>query len=153
MRYPTERGLASMSRDTSSRSPSADARKMSGAAPGREESAPRPARRESPLRGCGLVVFVTCVDARATLEQQTCGRHVAGEMQRGARVAAFRVDERRIGVEHARQVIGEAKPRGRVNGQRGAPVNQRSRHSRIDLAGMETRRPPVADGLEIFRRP
>ena len=57
-----------------------------------------------------------------------------------------------IGVEHARQAIGEAKPRSRVNGQRGAPVNERSRHSRIDLAGMQTRRPPVADSLEIVRR-
>ena len=42
-----------------------------------------------PLHRCGLVVFITRVDARAALEQQACGRDIAGEVQRRARVAAF----------------------------------------------------------------
>ena len=106
-----------------------------------------------PLHGCGLVVFITCLDTRASLEEQACGRLVTGEMQWSTRVAAFCVDERGIGVEHAGKVIGETKPRGGVHGQRRPAVNQRPRRHGIDLAGMETGRPPVTDGLQIVRRP
>ena len=73
-------------------------------------------------------------------------------MQRRARIAALRIDERAIGIEHARHVIRQAKARRRMHGQ-GRPRSTSARDLGIDLAGMQTRRPPVADGLEIFRRP
>jgi hypothetical protein len=74
----------------------------------------------TPLRRRGIVVFVPGVDGCSVIYQKSGCCNIAGEVQRRAAIAAFRMNRRRIGPQYFCQAIDKSKPGGRMNAQRSA---------------------------------
>ena len=103
-----------------------------------------------PLRRCGLVVDVACVDNGTVLQQVSRDLDGGRKVQRGLSIAATRMHQLRIGGNKSVQPLEHPEPSRRVCVNRCAALDEEGCKRRLAaIEDAEAARPPIAAGVDV----
>src|SRR6185369_8122649 len=99
------------------------------------------------------MVDITGVDIRAMIEQVRGDFDGRGEVKRRLSVSAARVNQRGIGCDQLLELVEQAQPRRRMNGNRRSALDRAGSHRGLSLVQYsKSARPPLAASINVGSR-